>query len=99
MEPSVVQDFSFSLHTLIHFNISLTNNIAIAILIIFAISIISRFICCFYFFKDSPDIIKDTQKKSKRKGRNRQEVVTPSKIEPEPEAVKTPVDERRVSAS
>lgn len=84
---------------MINFNTTLTNIIAIAILIIFAISIISRFICCFYFFKDSADITKDTQKKSKRKGRNRQEVVTPSKIEAEPEAVKTPVDERRVSAS
>lgn len=82
---------------MINFNITLTNNIAIAILVIFAISIISRFNCCFYFFKDPADITKDTQKKSKRKGRNRQEVLTPSKIEAEPEAVKTPVDERRVS--
>lgn len=41
---------------------------------------------------------KDTQKKSKRKGRNKQEVVTASQTEPEPEAVKTPMDLMRVSA-
>lgn len=42
---------------------------------------------------------KDTQKKSKRKGRNRQEVMTVNKIEDEPETIKTPIDERRVSTS
>lgn len=42
---------------------------------------------------------KDAQKKSKRKGRNKQEVVTPNKIEAEPETIKTPIDERRVSTS
>ncbi|XP_070763674.1 activating signal cointegrator 1 [Enoplosus armatus] len=41
---------------------------------------------------DSPDMTKDTQKKSKRKGRNKQEVMTVSQTEPEPEAVKTPID-------
>ncbi|XP_062868859.1 activating signal cointegrator 1 isoform X2 [Trichomycterus rosablanca] len=40
---------------------------------------------------EGPDIIKDTQKK-KRKGRNKQEFVTVSQAEPEPEAVKTPID-------
>lgn len=40
---------------------------------------------------------KDTQKKSKRKGRNKQEVITVSQTEPEPEAVKTPIDLMRVS--
>ncbi|XP_047218309.1 activating signal cointegrator 1 isoform X2 [Girardinichthys multiradiatus] len=38
------------------------------------------------------DTIKDTQKKSKRKGRNKQEVMTLSRTEPEPEPVKTPMD-------
>lgn len=42
---------------------------------------------------------KDGQKKSKRKGRNRQELVTLNKMEAEPETAKTPIDERRVSAS
>ncbi|KAM4602520.1 activating signal cointegrator 1 [Polymixia lowei] len=41
---------------------------------------------------DSPDMTKDSQKKSKRKGRNKQEVMTVSQAEPEPEAVKTPID-------
>uniref|UniRef100_A0A8P4G5J8 Activating signal cointegrator 1 n=1 Tax=Dicentrarchus labrax TaxID=13489 RepID=A0A8P4G5J8_DICLA len=41
---------------------------------------------------DSQDMTKDTQKKSKRKGRNKQEVMTVSQTEPEPEAVKTPID-------
>ncbi|XP_028258315.1 activating signal cointegrator 1 [Parambassis ranga] len=41
---------------------------------------------------DTQDLTKDTQKKSKRKGRNKQEVVTVSQTEPEPEAVKTPMD-------
>uniref|UniRef100_A0AAQ6IIM6 Activating signal cointegrator 1 n=1 Tax=Anabas testudineus TaxID=64144 RepID=A0AAQ6IIM6_ANATE len=41
---------------------------------------------------DSQDMIKDTQKKSKRKGRNKQEVMTVDQTEPEPEAVKTPID-------
>uniref|UniRef100_A0A7N6F7L3 ASCH domain-containing protein n=1 Tax=Anabas testudineus TaxID=64144 RepID=A0A7N6F7L3_ANATE len=38
------------------------------------------------------NMIKDTQKKSKRKGRNKQEVMTVDQTEPEPEAVKTPID-------
>ncbi|KAF1392577.1 hypothetical protein PFLUV_G00029510 [Perca fluviatilis] len=41
---------------------------------------------------DSQDMSKDTQKKSKRKGRNKQEAMTVSQTEPEPEAVKTPID-------
>lgn len=41
---------------------------------------------------DSPDMTKDSQKKSKRKGRNKQETLTVSQTEPEPEAVKTPID-------
>ncbi|XP_039979229.1 activating signal cointegrator 1 isoform X2 [Xiphias gladius] len=41
---------------------------------------------------DSQDLTKDTQKKSKRKGRNKQEVMSVSQTEPEPEAVKTPID-------
>lgn len=40
---------------------------------------------------------KDTQKKGKRKGRNKQEVMTASPVEPEPELVKTPMDLMRVS--
>lgn len=52
-----------------------------------------------FFSQDSSEMTKDTQKKTKRKGRNRQEVVTMNKIETEPEAVKTPIDERRVSKS
>ncbi len=51
----------------------------------------------FFPFKDSQDITKDTQKKSKRKGRNKQEVIAVSQTEPEPEAVKTPIDLMRVS--
>lgn len=39
-----------------------------------------------------PDVSKDTQKKSKRKGRNKQEVLTVNPAEPEPETVKTPMD-------
>lgn len=39
----------------------------------------------------------NTQKKSKRKGRNKQEVITVNQVEPEPEAVKTPIDLMRVS--
>lgn len=41
---------------------------------------------------DSQDMAKDSQKKSKRKGRNKQEVMNVSQTEPEPEAVKTPID-------
>uniref|UniRef100_A0AAR2LE46 Activating signal cointegrator 1 n=2 Tax=Pygocentrus nattereri TaxID=42514 RepID=A0AAR2LE46_PYGNA len=41
---------------------------------------------------ESPDVTKDTQKKAKRKGRNKQEVFSFSQAEPEPEAVKTPID-------
>ncbi|XP_059926841.1 activating signal cointegrator 1 isoform X1 [Gadus macrocephalus] len=37
------------------------------------------------------DLTKDSQKK-KRKGRNKQEVITLSPAEPEPEAVRTPID-------
>ncbi|KAF4082893.1 hypothetical protein AMELA_G00133830 [Ameiurus melas] len=40
---------------------------------------------------EGPDTTKDTQKK-KRKGRNKQEVVSISPAEPEPEIVKTPID-------
>ncbi|KAG7327256.1 hypothetical protein KOW79_008862 [Hemibagrus wyckioides] len=40
---------------------------------------------------EGPDPTKDTQKK-KRKGRNKQEVVSISQVEPEPEVVKTPID-------
>ncbi|CAF99916.1 unnamed protein product, partial [Tetraodon nigroviridis] len=47
----------------------------------------------------SSEITKDAQKKSKRKGRNRQEAVTLNKIEAEPETVKTPIDERRMQES
>ncbi|XP_054627276.1 activating signal cointegrator 1 isoform X2 [Dunckerocampus dactyliophorus] len=45
---------------------------------------------------DSQDITKDFQKKSKRKGRNKHEVLTVSQTDPEPEAVKTPIDLMRV---
>lgn len=45
---------------------------------------------------DAQDMTKDTQKKSKRKGRNKQEVMTVSQTEPEPEVVKTPIDLMRV---
>uniref|UniRef100_A0A8C7ZZJ6 Activating signal cointegrator 1 n=1 Tax=Oryzias sinensis TaxID=183150 RepID=A0A8C7ZZJ6_9TELE len=38
------------------------------------------------------DWSKDTQKKAKRKGRNKQEMVTATLKEPEPEVVKTPID-------
>ena len=48
-------------------------------------------------FLDSQDMAKDSQKKSKRKGRNKQEVITVSQTEPEPETVKTPIDLMRVS--
>ncbi|XP_057690298.1 activating signal cointegrator 1 [Corythoichthys intestinalis] len=48
---------------------------------------------------DSQDMIKDTQKKSKRKGRNKQEVLTVSQTDPEPEAVKTPIDLMRTQES
>ncbi|KAG7221754.1 hypothetical protein INR49_029137, partial [Caranx melampygus] len=41
---------------------------------------------------DAQDLTKDTQKKSKRKGRNKQEMTTVSLTEPEPEVVKTPID-------
>uniref|UniRef100_G3PXV0 Activating signal cointegrator 1 n=1 Tax=Gasterosteus aculeatus aculeatus TaxID=481459 RepID=G3PXV0_GASAC len=41
---------------------------------------------------ESQDVTKDGQKKSKRKGRNKQDVLTVSPAEPEPEAVKTPID-------
>lgn len=42
-------------------------------------------------------MIKDSQKKSKRKGRNKQEVMPVSQTEPEAEEVKTPIDMKRVS--
>ncbi|XP_030622009.1 activating signal cointegrator 1 [Chanos chanos] len=41
------------------------------------------------------EVTKDTQKKSKRKGRNKQEVIPISQLEPEPETVKTPIDLRK----
>lgn len=41
---------------------------------------------------ENPEVTKDTQKKSKRKGRNKQEVISFSQAEPEPETVKTPID-------
>ncbi|XP_063043860.1 activating signal cointegrator 1 [Engraulis encrasicolus] len=41
---------------------------------------------------DFPDMTKDAQKKTKRKGRNKQEMLTVGQIEPEPEVVKTPID-------
>lgn len=46
-----------------------------------------------------PDMAKESQKKSKRKGRNKQEGITYSPQEPEPEAVRTPIDLKRVSTS
>jgi len=49
-------------------------------------------------FLDSQDMSKDSLKKSKRKGRNKQEVMAVSQSEPEPEAVKTPIDLMRVSS-
>lgn len=48
-------------------------------------------------FTEMQDSTKDIQKKSKRKGRNKQEVVAGSQTEPEPEPVKTPMDLMRVS--
>ncbi|XP_051792688.1 activating signal cointegrator 1 isoform X2 [Acanthochromis polyacanthus] len=48
---------------------------------------------------DAQDMTKDTQKKSKRKGRNKQEMMTVSPTEPEPEAVKTPIDLMRAQES
>ncbi|XP_072320998.1 activating signal cointegrator 1 [Eucyclogobius newberryi] len=41
-----------------------------------------------------PDTSRESQKKSKRKGRNK-EVLSISQAEPEPEAVKTPIDQAR----
>ncbi|XP_072236203.1 activating signal cointegrator 1 [Leuresthes tenuis] len=41
---------------------------------------------------DIQDANKDTQKKSKRKGRNKLEAMTVNVKEPEPESVKTPID-------
>lgn len=46
---------------------------------------------------DQQDLATNTQKKSKRKGRNKQEVQAVSQVEPEPEVVKTPIDLMRVS--
>lgn len=62
----------------------------------YGIWIFFLYIICFPLI-DSQDMTKDTQKKSKRKGRNKQEVITVSQTEPEPEAVKTPIDLMRVS--
>uniref|UniRef100_A0A3P8Z4E9 Activating signal cointegrator 1 n=1 Tax=Esox lucius TaxID=8010 RepID=A0A3P8Z4E9_ESOLU len=45
-----------------------------------------------YASLDVPDMSKDSQKKSKRKGRNKQEVVAVSPAEPEQQVVKTPID-------
>ncbi|KAJ3593939.1 hypothetical protein NHX12_006272 [Muraenolepis orangiensis] len=41
---------------------------------------------------DAFDQTKDSQKKNKRKGRNKQDVRTLSPVEPEPEAARTPID-------
>ncbi|XP_028812545.1 activating signal cointegrator 1 isoform X2 [Denticeps clupeoides] len=46
-----------------------------------------------------PDTTKDTQKKSKRKGRNKQETVTVNPVEPEPEPLRTPLDLREAQES
>uniref|UniRef100_A0A8C6U8R2 Thyroid hormone receptor interactor 4 n=1 Tax=Neogobius melanostomus TaxID=47308 RepID=A0A8C6U8R2_9GOBI len=43
---------------------------------------------------ESPDASRESQKKSKRKGRNK-EVLSISQAEPEPETVKTPIDQAR----
>ena len=51
-----------------------------------------------YFFPDVFDLTKDSQKK-KRKGRNKQEVITLTPAEPEPEAVRTPIDLVKVSTA
>ncbi|XP_060924312.1 activating signal cointegrator 1 [Limanda limanda] len=51
------------------------------------------------FSSDSLDPTRDSQKKSKRKGRNKQEVMTASPSEPEPETVKTPIDLMRAQES
>lgn len=48
---------------------------------------------------DQQDLATNTQKKSKRKGRNKQEVLAVSPVELEPEAVKTPVDLMRAQES
>ncbi|XP_074522685.1 activating signal cointegrator 1 [Halichoeres trimaculatus] len=48
---------------------------------------------------DSQELSRDSQKKSKRKGRNKQEVMTVSQADPEPEAVKTPMDLMRAQES
>ncbi|XP_061616734.1 activating signal cointegrator 1 [Phyllopteryx taeniolatus] len=48
---------------------------------------------------DSQDTTKDSQRKSKRKGRNKQELLTVSQTDLEPEAVKTPIDLMRVQES
>ncbi|KAL1007676.1 hypothetical protein UPYG_G00090070 [Umbra pygmaea] len=48
---------------------------------------------------DVPDISKDTQKKPKRKGRNKQEAVAFSQVQPEPEVVKTPIDLKKAQES
>ncbi|XP_061925148.1 activating signal cointegrator 1 isoform X2 [Entelurus aequoreus] len=48
---------------------------------------------------DSQDTSKDFQKKSKRKGRNKHELLAVSQTDPEPEAVKTPIDLMRVQES
>ena len=51
----------------------------------------------YFAIPDIQDANKDTQKKSKRKGRNKLEAMTVNVKEPEPEAVKTPIDLMRVS--
>jgi len=50
-----------------------------------------------FFSPDGIDMTKDCQKKSKRKGRNKQEVMAVSQVEIEPEAVKTPIDLMKAS--
>lgn len=54
-------------------------------------------VICEFPFPELQDMTKDSQKKSKRKGRNKLEVLGVSQTEPEPEAVKTPIDLMRVS--
>lgn len=67
-------------------------------------SLINSFVCCFSpclkrtVSTEGSDATKDTQKK-KRKGRNKQEVVSISQAEPEPEVVKTPIDLVKVCVS
>ncbi|MFT7814382.1 activating signal cointegrator 1 isoform X2 [Arapaima gigas] len=45
---------------------------------------------------EAPDAAKDSLRKSKRKGRNKQEVTLVPELQPEPDAVKTPIDLMKV---